>query len=142
MDNLNTICSKWGSMVVICLACGAMVYQEHIRSCPNQPSANDIKNSLKHGMRRHFKLPSISNWPLLIILLIIYIAIVLNFQTLFVGVVGLFANTLVYHVLCFCLRKVHRMRSKQRRKSNDFVSRTLIPKHYYCCNYFCSMLLF
>ena len=109
-------------MAIICLACGAMVYQEHIRSYPSQPSASDIKHSLKNCMKRHFKLPSISNWPLLLSLLIIYIAIVANFQTLPISIGGFVVSIIIYHLIGFCLQKFHQMQSKQETQSCDFVS--------------------
>lgn len=122
MDNLNTVCSKWGSMAVICLACGAMVYQEHIRSCSGQPSANDIKNSLKHGMKKHFKCPSISNWPFFLSLLIIYVAAIVKFQTLPIASGGFITSIVIYHVVGSYLQNFRKVQSKHQTQSCDFVS--------------------
>jgi amino acid permease len=122
MDNLNTICSKWGSMAIICLACGAMIYHEHIRSCPRQPNVNDIKNSLKYGMKRHFKLPSISNWPLLLSLFIIYIAIIAKFYTLHVVVGGFVSTIIIYRMVDLYLQKACQMQFKEQIESCDPVN--------------------
>jgi len=106
MKDLSSICAEWGSMIVICFACGALVYQEHVQNCPQQiSSASIIKYYLKNCMIKCGVFLSISHWPLLIVLFVIYATTVFYFQTFPIAIGGFFAIIVMYQMLVFYLQK-------------------------------------
>lgn len=111
MKDWPSFFSEWGTMFVICFACGALVYQEHVRSCSQQiPSVENIGNYVGGALKRCRSFFSVSNWPLLVFVSIPYVTTVYFFQNLVVAVGGFFTSTLLYHLIGVCMKKRFKVR--------------------------------
>lgn len=131
MKDMCSILTEWGCMVVICFACAALVYQEHTHSCHHQiQSAKNIKDDLNGRLKKCCKFFSISNWPLCIILLIIYATTIYYFQTLPIAIGGFFVSIVIYQMVGICLQQNYQIGKLQAHTQAHMCNYVRCPQTY------------